>query len=180
MACLSFISAGLLALSSQTALALAGAVDVEKATTNNLRGVNVKTINDADATTIKPKAVSEMSSQILPDEEPKTSSLERSLDNDESIFSPDFEVIPSPRIVNGGRATRDRFPYYVSIYTDSWWGPPSHSCGGSLIAPDVVLCAGEHLCCDSMILCFDQLEMYITYMRVTCTNQQRMPLAGGS
>ena len=141
MARLSFISAGLLALSSQTALA--GAVDVEKAgTTNNLRGVNVKTNNGADAT-IKPKAVSEMSSQILPDEDPKTSSLERTLDNDESIFSPDFDVIPSPRIVNGGRATRGRFPYYVSIYTDSWWGPPSHSCGGSLIAPDVVLCAGE-------------------------------------
>lgn len=138
---LSFISAGLLAL-SQTALA--GAVDVEKATTtNNLRGVNVKAINDADATTIKPKAASEMSSQVLPDEEPKASSLERTLDNDESIFSPDFEVIPSPRIVNGGRATRGRFPYYVSIYTDSWWGPPSHSCGGSLVAPDVVLCAGE-------------------------------------
>ena len=76
--------------------------------------------------------------------EPKTSSLERTLENqNESVFSPDFDMVPSPRIVNGGRATRGRYPYYVSIYTDSWWGPPSHSCGGSLIAPDVVLCAGE-------------------------------------
>lgn len=78
------------------------------------------------------------------DDEPKTSSLERSLEiQNESVFSPDFDIIPSPRIVNGGRATRGRYPYYVSIYTDSWWGPPSHSCGGSLIAPDVVLCAGK-------------------------------------
>lgn len=78
------------------------------------------------------------------DDEPKTSSLERALENqNESVFGPDFDIIPSPRIVNGGRATRGRYPYYVSIYTDSWWGPPSHSCGGSLIAPDVVLCAAH-------------------------------------
>jgi len=67
----------------------------------------------------------------------------------ESFFSPanndnsNSEIIPTPRIVNGGRANTGRFPYYTSIYTDSWWGPPAHSCGGSLIAPDVVLCAAH-------------------------------------
>lgn len=141
---LSIISAGLLALHVSSQTALAGAIDVDRKTTNNLRGETVKKNNNAGATTTtKRKDVSEMSSQDLAREEANTSSLERTLDNDESIFSPDFEVVPSPRIVNGGRATRGRFPYYVSIYTDSWWGPPSHSCGGSLIAPDVVLCAGE-------------------------------------
>lgn len=154
---LSFLGTGLLALSSQTALAGAAV-----ASTNNLRGVNVKTINDADATTVKPKIASRMSSQVLGSEEPKPSSLERTLDNnnpdDESIFSPDFEVIPSPRIVNGGRASRGRFPYYVSIYTDSWWGPPSHSCGGSLIAPDVVLCAGEYV-----LICNIHVHVYIAF-----------------
>jgi hypothetical protein len=70
----------------------------------------------------------------------------------ESFFGPDgndnsdnsnSEIIPTPRIVNGGRANTGRFPYYTSIYTDSWWGPPAHSCGGSLIARDVVLCAAH-------------------------------------
>ena len=122
---LSLISASLLALSSQ----LICAIEVDPSSSSssssrNLRGVRMRTIDG--------------------DDEPKTSSLERALENQsESVFSPDFDIIPSPRIVNGGRATRGRYPYYVSIYTDSWWGPPSHSCGGSLIAPDVVLCAGK-------------------------------------
>lgn len=151
MARLSFISACLLALSSQTGLT--GAVDdvvddMNKApsSSSNLRGM-LKTTGGADAAKTKVKAASEGSSRVLVDEEPNISPLERVLDNnqnDVSIFSQDFDAIPSPRIVNGGRANRGRYPYYVSIYTDSWWGPPSHSCGGSLIAPDVVLCAGEN------------------------------------
>jgi len=122
---LSLISASLLALSSQ----LICAIEVDPSSSSssssrNLRGVRMRTVDG--------------------DDEPKTSSLERALENqNKSVFSPDFDIIPSPRIVNGGRATRGRYPYYVSIYTDSWWGPPSHSCGGSLIAPDVVLCAGK-------------------------------------
>ena len=168
---LSFIS-GLLALSCQTALA----VDVidkasSSSSTNNLRGA--MTINDADTNTIKPKAVSGMPGQVPVGEEPKTSSLERAVldtnPNEESIFSPDFEVIPSPRIVNGGRATRGRYPYYVSIYTDSWWGPPSHSCGGSLIAPDVVLCAGAYMYvqCIVMLIRFSALASCLHC--ITCT-----------
>jgi len=38
------------------------------------------------------------------------------------------------RIIGGDEATEDRFSYAVSLSDD--WG---HFCGGSLIAPDVVL-----------------------------------------
>ena len=47
------------------------------------------------------------------------------------------------RIVNGDRATKDRYPYYTSLYVESWFGPPQHICGGSLITRDLVLSAAH-------------------------------------
>eukprot|EP00569_Conticribra_weissflogii_P008434 CAMPEP_0171360184 /NCGR_PEP_ID=MMETSP0879-20121228/1079_1 /TAXON_ID=67004 /ORGANISM="Thalassiosira weissflogii, Strain CCMP1336" /LENGTH=629 /DNA_ID=CAMNT_0011866477 /DNA_START=197 /DNA_END=2083 /DNA_ORIENTATION=- len=46
--------------------------------------------------------------------------------------------LPSPRIINGTPAPRDRYPYIVSL---TYHG--SHLCGASLLAPDVVLTAAH-------------------------------------
>jgi trypsin len=43
------------------------------------------------------------------------------------------------RIVNGQEAPTDRYPYTVSMQTNGGF----HFCGGSLIAPDIVLCAAH-------------------------------------
>lgn len=41
-------------------------------------------------------------------------------------------------VIGGGEAEKGRHPYMVSLQDDT-----SHFCGGSLIAPDVVLTAGN-------------------------------------
>ncbi|KAL7483435.1 hypothetical protein ACHAW6_009081 [Cyclotella cf. meneghiniana] len=48
------------------------------------------------------------------------------------------ELDLSPRIINGDAATPDRYPYTASLVSSS-----RHVCGGTLIAPDVILTAGH-------------------------------------
>jgi len=54
----------------------------------------------------------------------------------------DAQPLPSARIIGGTIAPRDRFPYAVSL-VDPTRSPASHVCGGSLIAPDIVLTAAH-------------------------------------
>lgn len=51
---------------------------------------------------------------------------------------------PQPRIVGGDNADEGRYPYFVSLLNQ--YG--IHSCGGTLVAPDVVICAAH--CADSV------------------------------
>jgi secreted trypsin-like serine protease len=44
-----------------------------------------------------------------------------------------------PRILGGTDATQGRFPYFVSLVDGAFF----HQCGGTLIAPDVVLTAAN-------------------------------------
>ena len=48
--------------------------------------------------------------------------------------------LKQPRIIGGDQTTRDRFPYVASL-VDTLTG--RHVCGGSLIAPDIILTAGH-------------------------------------
>ncbi|OWF43505.1 fibrinolytic enzyme, isozyme C-like [Mizuhopecten yessoensis] len=53
-------------------------------------------------------------------------------------------AVPSSRIVGGAQADPNEWPWQVSLQSRSvFFLPPSNFCGGSLIAPDVVLTAAH-------------------------------------
>lgn len=91
---------------------------------SNLRASGDETTSPSDRT-------------LVENDEFVNSSADRALVNEDEIPT------PVGRIVNGDSAIEGRFPYYVSIYAESWWGPPKHTCGGTLIARDIVLCAAH-------------------------------------
>jgi secreted trypsin-like serine protease len=62
------------------------------------------------------------------------------------------ELLGAPRIINGVDAPEGRYPYTVSLDTGSY-----HFCGGSLIAPNVVLSAAH---------CFEPLDKAATRLIV--------------
>jgi hypothetical protein len=51
----------------------------------------------------------------------------------------DNVFVPQARIIGGSNAREDRYPYFVSL-VDHTGG---HTCGGSLVAPDLVVTAGH-------------------------------------
>jgi secreted trypsin-like serine protease len=59
-------------------------------------------------------------------------------DENEQLANIDRELLGAPRIINGVDAPEGRYPYTVSLDTGSY-----HFCGGSLIAPNVVLSAAH-------------------------------------
>lgn len=48
-------------------------------------------------------------------------------------------LVPQTRIIGGSNAREDRYPYFVSLVDNSG----KHTCGGSLVAPDVVVTAAH-------------------------------------
>ena len=59
---------------------------------------------------------------------------------------PDLKGIES-RIVGGSAAPLGRYPYFVSVMDADNYGRKWHICGGTLIAPNLVLCAGTCFVC---------------------------------
>lgn len=58
----------------------------------------------------------------------------------ENSFSSNTNNLKQPRIINGQTTTRDRYPYAASLIDAK---TNRHLCGGSLIAPDIILTAGH-------------------------------------
>jgi transmembrane serine protease 13 len=56
-----------------------------------------------------------------------------------SLLTEDNLFVPQPRIIGGSNARQDRYPYFVSLVDFTG----AHTCGGSLVAPDIVLTAGH-------------------------------------
>jgi len=83
-----------------------------------------------------------------------TSSTENSLSRDESDIESRFKNLTRndqfeimSRIVNGSPSYQGEYPFMASILTTNGYGRSghSHACGGTLIAPNVVLCAAHCL-----------------------------------
>lgn len=55
----------------------------------------------------------------------------------------DNGVDKDDRIINGWNAPVGRYPWYVSVHPDSFYGYTTGTCGGSLIHPRVVLTAAH-------------------------------------
>ncbi len=64
-------------------------------------------------------------------------SFETQSSEDKNIFAD--VTRPQPRIVGGTNAPQNRYPYFVSLLNQ--YG--AHSCGGTLVAPDVVISAAH-------------------------------------
>ena len=95
----------------------------------SLRGLKQRNDNGADDNNI---IISSSSSEQLEGGE------ERALNTLDDIMSSSSEVAPELKIIGGIPATTDRYPYLVSL---TYFG--TSICGGSLVAPDMVLTAAH-------------------------------------
>lgn len=69
-----------------------------------------------------------------------TATTDNNNNNDTNVFALDsLQSVPQPRIVGGTDTTEERYPYFVSLLNVRG----EHTCGGTLIAPDIVMSAAH-------------------------------------